>query len=1193
MTKQLQAHAAQRIDKDDYLHGAAEFPQQLVNLRQERLIQDNQARIARGFRVELADQTIYPGRVIVHAGLALDTDGQELLNEDQFDVSRTITLEGVSTTFYLEIEFTDADSDSDARAFWDPTVDQGNDPSGDPKPDGQEFGNTVATRRTSDWKIVTPVATSGFERDTNPNSTKVPLMQLTTDVANAITSGTAADPATVVLEIVQTTPGIIRVQDPTFFGTGDVDLGVGLATSETLTIASVDYDAGLVTMTGNIINVHNPGEIVARNDAGAPQLFVEQNTPRYQRTGSEYDQRDFLFRGDEVHGEILMSDHAGGSPVPRSNVNLQTLKDHIDFLAAKLQEMQWGVPDPTVSLTSATRTPPGLSTAFPTTPRHYDAAGGIQGARAIDVTVGDGVSSWGDFTGATQTSIQAAIDSLPSGGGRVVIKGGNYSLTGNVTVTTDNVHIVGLPTTVIRCNGGGFVFQVTGRMAIEGLSFTYLSTTVGVDINTSAPSRVEIKNCDFIDTTLDIDVALPDDTFVQECEFSTVTRNQTLVQTTAAGGVIKGTWEKCTFTNVTGTALAGSCIDTSGATTGLVDASFVDCLFNSTLANTATIDCGSLSSVVKFTRCKFSAAAALTSGHIWFDNGENLSVVNCVHADALSRLVDANGSVRIAVDGAVQPSGLGTLYNVVRCVDCADVSIRNCKIYAGGATALTESPFRFETQAITLMAGISLINNTVEAGNNNCTGVIFDCSAGTGDMKDIQIVDNNFKNTEVGVYFAATVGARQYYGIHVEGNNFNDRDASVTQASYQKLGIIAGANAQLYHASFIGNKFINMNPGNSTTVGGRTRAAIDLQSSTNEDITISNNHVVNVGDSANPNANVAAFRCAALDRALIVDNIIDSVDGEDANGIILSEGTNVATEIVCKGNTLKDIVTGAAGAEVWGITAYGMQKSTFAGNVFRDLSMGGAKVNEFGCIGHHNNAGVFSDIAVVGNTATGSDADVNFVSAYNVGGVERVSVSGNTVTGSFDRGVELRCWTGTALAQVSVANNSFNGTTYGVSIANNGTGGSQFSITGNAINHGSGAGIRVSDCSLFSITGNTIYTTTAATDNITLLDAYRFVIASNITRVAGTGTYNITMGGTDNGIYLIHSNVCDQNGAASTVNINNDATGASGGIIANNLVDRNLGAIGNGTAGYNAAATVMGIDTMAATNAAGVGAVGY
>ena len=153
-------HPAERLDLNDMLHATSEFPRDVTRLNNKSLLLDRRPRVLRGFRIEVPDQGTYKGRIVVHNGIGINRDGQILHNEEVLTTSRTVTLEVASKAYYIEIEFVEQEASADSRAFWDPTVDQLTDPSGDQRPDGQEFSQNVSTRKVWDWKVVSPITTS-------------------------------------------------------------------------------------------------------------------------------------------------------------------------------------------------------------------------------------------------------------------------------------------------------------------------------------------------------------------------------------------------------------------------------------------------------------------------------------------------------------------------------------------------------------------------------------------------------------------------------------------------------------------------------------------------------------------------------------------------------------------------------------------------------------------------------------------------------------------------------------------------------------------------------------------------------------------------------------------------------------------------------------------------------------------------
>jgi hypothetical protein len=85
------------------------------------------------------------------------------------------------------------------------------------------------------------------------------------------------------------------------------------------------------------------------------------------------------------------------------------------------------------------------------------------------VTVGDGYVSTGEFVGANNNAVQAAINSLPDEGGTVFIKEGQYDFTSPVTVPT-HVHVVGIGGTRITRPRREPAFAIMdGYSSVEGM----------------------------------------------------------------------------------------------------------------------------------------------------------------------------------------------------------------------------------------------------------------------------------------------------------------------------------------------------------------------------------------------------------------------------------------------------------------------------------------------------------------------------------------------------------------------------------------------------------------------------------------------------------------------------------------------------------------------------------------------------
>jgi hypothetical protein len=358
----------------------------------------------------------------VYNGLALDKNGQLIRNEQQVNDSRVYTLLGINSTFYIEIEFAESESDVDARAFWDPTY-SGN------TPKGKEFSLNVSTRITPDWKIVTPVSTVGFQVTTNPDSTRIPIAVLSTNSSNVITS-VLAKASTVLEEDRAALSTSMRVLDSSLFpDTGTLSVG----SEAGLSFVSNDRSNNILTLAGaGLASDKQAGSIVVNSGAISSSFVVEDA----QAIPTTTDRRNILFKGDEIRGSaIASSKYTAGE---RDDLDIKSIKDLVDFQAAQIREMKFG----SLRSDEVNSAPPNtfLST------RYYDYAGSITGARTSTVTIGDGEASFGDFNGVTlATSIENAHNSMSSDGGSIYVKAGYYRWDKDV--------ILSQPTTIVFDKG--------------------------------------------------------------------------------------------------------------------------------------------------------------------------------------------------------------------------------------------------------------------------------------------------------------------------------------------------------------------------------------------------------------------------------------------------------------------------------------------------------------------------------------------------------------------------------------------------------------------------------------------------------------------------------------------------------------------------------------------------------------------
>lgn len=456
MPKALKVSAGERVDLVDFVHGSKTYVQDTQKALLEQVVLDNRARILDGFRVQVEDQSVYPGLVTVINGSAINRAGQLVTNEDVYNDARTLTLVGGTTTFYLEVELVEPATDTDARFFWDPTV-----VNTAPQPNGSEFALNVATRTASDWRVVTPVSTTGFAQDSDPNSLKIPVCKLSTDGANKIDVGSNAGlvfvyPATVLETDVALGSAKFRVLDARMFPTTPLtaQLGYGTGTVETVTVTTVDRVNSILYIAGVTVSDHLAGAIVRVTTGNTVvQLNADPSSP-----SAHPDVAQRVWQANELRGAALTQ--AADTYGARNDQSLASLKDHVDFLAAQIRDMKFGSPRPDVTSTS----PPG---SFATRPRYFDPAGSITGARTNTVSVGDGTTSFGDFNGTDQTVFTAALAALPSAGGTLFVKRGTYTLTDAITIAKQ-----------VRIVGEGYDSTIFSNTAVAAPAFSVLGVPV-------------------------------------------------------------------------------------------------------------------------------------------------------------------------------------------------------------------------------------------------------------------------------------------------------------------------------------------------------------------------------------------------------------------------------------------------------------------------------------------------------------------------------------------------------------------------------------------------------------------------------------------------------------------------------------------------------------------------------------------
>jgi parallel beta-helix repeat protein len=1184
MSDQVKWHAAERVDLVD-LDAQQTLARDSIKLHQENLIHDRRSLIVRGFRIELPDQTAFPGRITVHGGVGWDSDGQMVFTEDQLAVTRTITLEGAQTDFYVEIEFTEGSGSVDARAFWDSTVDQGLDVSGDALPDGQEFSNSVSTRDVPDWRIVQPVATTGFARDSDPTSTRIPLAHFRTDSNNQITGAVNANlttekAATTLLQQISSTR--IQVQNPQLMPPAGVTLrvGEGAGTQEDVSVVSVDRDTGIV-VTGPLSNSHTPGEIVRAQGASAADFVVENDAGLYRvreidagQPNHQVGRRDVLFRGDEIHGDILQRGHGGVND--RSDVNIQALKDYVDYLAAQVQEMKWGISDPHTSMTGAGRTPPGVDgVSFPTTPRHYDRAGGVAPSRMVTITVGDGTNSFGDFNGATETSIQAAHDNLPAAGGRIFIKKGTYVVTaGPIDITNAGTVIIeSEKDAVITSTNNHWCFEINGastsRVILKNLDIQRGTTVRGLRIINTVVAEFQMHNCRFTNARFGVEISMPYQTsiapdersLIRDCMFIADHADMaslSLVATTATG-VLSGKWENCQFDHSTANGVTGTSIDcTPGASVYTV---FSNCDFfcTSAAATTSVLDLGGTVTAT-IEKSRFGSVASLA--HIRTASGSsNVRVIGCDQIDTYSGFLVCVETDGILVDGFrhAAPSGFNGLG--IQFQTCNRVKVVNCDFKVNSILSGIAAPVIF-TANTAAVSDLTFSNNSVEGDItpvfDKGMGVFFDSTV-ANNMDGIVVSNNRFHNCEIGVGLRSTdASAGSYINVTISDNIISDTGVSASVANNLKLGILADASVGKTRWSITGNQISNLNPANTNTVLGETRAGI-LILGTCSYFTISNNTIQNIGSSGNELVNTGGIRLSDVANTTITGNVIQNADGVNAFGISLTDSGNFSAGCTVSGNKI-DSIDSTTGF-VAGINTAACDYATIIGNQINAV----ATASGSGAMIHWSNAtsGLCQAVTIGNNSLTGTDSDVHaiWIQAQTI---DRLTIQGNVASGTFGYGIVTQSSAGGSIKSVTVSGNSVVSGTYSLAI-NFGSPISassceRFTVFGNTffVSDADAVNIIADDAQLLSITGNHVENSgahTAAGRNIYLLNSTRFVVLGNVCRnTNNANSRNIELDTSTH--WDVVGNLCDVNGGSGT-SIKFDASGiaANQACGVSNIVD--------------------------------------
>ncbi len=513
MPKKLKVSPNERVDIPDFLRAANDYTSETAATHAQKVLIGDRGYVLEGFRVQIINDAGNPAKIVVFNGNALNPDGTRLHNEADPAYAQEITLTGGSTTFYIEIIFVENDSEEDARAFWDPTIDNVS-----PIPDGREFDATVVTRTTPTWRVVRPVSTTGFEHSlSTPDSVKLPLVRLRTEGNNTIIGASNPGlstnyPATVTEDDFDpaVNAAILKVADARLFS-ASTDNAVTIDPNNLTTqgtqaaiVAQVDAENNRLIMTANITGSYPAGTVVQAT--GRTQEYMVERTdgvpPANQGapspgTSLHPDNAARLWQGNEIRGSGLAVSKEDGTQ--RDDLNLKTLKDRVDFMSAQIREMKWGSLRVGEDGVEAGRTPPTSFDILNTSPRYFDKSRGIEAAATFVFTVGDGANSFGDFNAADETAIQAAIDAA-SANDTIFIKNGTYTLaTSTITVDKSLTFIGdGLLTSIVSTLANTPCFTMTAGTDFDFRSLGLIaSNNQGrtIEVQSTAVGAFSIENC--------------------------------------------------------------------------------------------------------------------------------------------------------------------------------------------------------------------------------------------------------------------------------------------------------------------------------------------------------------------------------------------------------------------------------------------------------------------------------------------------------------------------------------------------------------------------------------------------------------------------------------------------------------------------------------------------------------------------
>lgn len=1146
-----------RVDIPDLKAASQDFSEALSKLSNERFVLDNFSRIAEGFRIEIANQGTAPGQFTVFGGVALDRNGQIINNETDLAKAVSPTALAVDATYFVEVEFTSSASTTDARAFWDSEYDNGSDPSGDVRQPGRETYANVATRLTPDWRVVTPISTTGFQSTTNANSTRIPVAVITL-AGGVITGASTSVNKTILLKDAAIAGTTIKcVNTRTFPDTFTATVG-GAA----ITVTANDRENGVLTLSAGLAAGHTAGERVIQTGVSIPLLLVERTVQSSGATSGTVDQRPRLLQGDEEKGYVYSQDPY--TTTGRSDLNLRTNKELFDFYSGQIREMKFG------SMRSADLGKSAPPSTF-SSPRYFDNAGGLLGARIPTVSVGDGTTVWGDFNtaqyaGSARDAIQAAHDALPARGGIIFIKGKDtpYDISTTTVTITKNIIFMGENAklastsalgTELRGNGAIPAITVNADCTVEfynlKISRNAGSTSTAALVLNNFTVTIRAENCHFFGV-LQAAGTLYDSHFTN-CAFNTAISGSNNFALNSS--LVSCTFDNCTFANQSGDGAAARACYVKAASP--CNSIFSNCTFTGSTAATAVFEIQTDNTNLTLEKCKFTGGTLLSPPILAGESCIGLRLSGCdatTSGNGLIAVGEVSGLfIRDCVtimNGAVTGINIGTSSPSNRC------EISGCYFTNTGGTA-TSVGININSAGYVRITDSTFTNTDycirLNDGNNNITidniAVINDAGSGLSAVQAVTpslvsyVTINNVRITNLGIDSETSC-----HGISLD----NSDHVSITNCKMSGIGraaiaTVTGINFadSTVSANVSNNQFETFDC--LTTCTG-IRFSRSPLSSSNRDININNNVFREIGNTTGEGRGIYS---TSTHEVLNINNnqfyIIGSSAGSSSSGITITGNADSATKnnITIANNNI-DTFRQGTGISV----SMTLDRCNITNNIIITNNSSSRGIYLFTSAG----SSASSETVVSGNSISSTTGSLNigleadFISNTGDG---RFVVSNNVIRGFTTYGIVLAGASASqAISAVGNILESSNSAVVGILMANL----ARFTVNSNIINITSGVsavnyGIQLSACTDGTINGNDVFVSNTST-------GWNIAMEGGSTRVMISGNHvklsSHVRGILGAGLAFIMGNMTTGAASVPISNTGNSRSSAMQGAVANN-----------------------------------------